>query len=195
MTNPFPGAEIKAFLSDSTEHERVVFALASAQRAVTVAEDAVEELNSSDRELLLESLDTGWNARTYDSALASRLMDQLVDEDDDDYTFYNSAVNDALTATIYAVQAGSDDADSMNAFYAAQTFFNIADLIAQRGAAAYPTDLSSQPVMAYAADCLKEDLTRVQGIAADGDLQRFREICISEAQHLTQLLRDRTDEH
>lgn len=188
MTTAFPGAEITAFAARATDREKALFAIGSAQRAVIVAVNALGTLTAEDHDVLLDALHTAWAATPDDDgATLSKLMGRLVDEDDPAYSFYHSAVNDALTATIYAVRAGHPNAGGANVFHAAQTFFNIADLIAQRGMDSYPSDPSAQPVLGYAAKCLREDLVRVPRIAADNGMQAYRDICISEAQHLTRL--------
>lgn len=193
MTNPFPAAAIKAFAPGASPAERKAFATASAQRALVIAEDAVGQLRPDDEAILTTALQACWESVQSDAsseaaeATAAGLMDQLVDEDDDEYGFYNSAVNDVLTATIYATRSGAGQQASESALYAAQTFFNIVDLLLQRNRPDYVDDLAGQPMMEYAANCILNDIDRVGNIVTAGTVDEYRSACITEGRHISEL--------
>jgi hypothetical protein len=193
MIDPFPENAIAEFVTRASTAHRAWFAVASAQRGWTLAQDVLGAVRAQDREVIESALDASWSVLgSGDSgALAPwtpRLTERLVDEDDEDYGFYNSVVNDALTSAIYAIRAGQEAADaSASARYAAQTFYNLVDLVLHRGRADYVDDLSAEPMIRYAVDCVERDTGSIPRLNGASDSAAYRDVCIADGHRISEL--------
>ncbi|MBU9763273.1 hypothetical protein FR943_05375 [Mycobacterium sp. TNTM28] len=191
LINPFPEKRIREFLASARDYQKFLFSLSSAQRAITLADAIVNGFAASDKQAIDSALDLCWSAAsTSDFAPlanhASLLHDRLVPEDDDTYGFYNSATNDAITSLIYAIRCAVGD-DSDSAYYAAETLFNLADLLLNRNRTEYVSDLASAPITAYAAKCISSDLVGQVGQDSSTNIDQIRTRLIEEGRELSTL--------
>lgn len=189
MTNPFPGARIRQFLARADNVQRFRFGLFSAQRAVVLAGDIIGGYADADRDVIDSSLESCWQCTQIgDLKRLSRhepaLQRTLIPETDGEYTFYNSATNDAVASLIYAVRAGVlNDAES--SYRAAESLFNLADLALNRHRSDYVDDLAAAPITALAARHISDDLDRLQ--TASARLHDIRLQLLAEGRELSSL--------
>ncbi len=190
MPDPFPEELVARFLAGATALQRAWLAAASAQRAWSLAQAILGAVDAADRHVVDDALEACWVALGAHGpgdppSLIPRLEDRLVDDADAAYGFYNSVVNDAVASTIYAVLAAPQPGDDITGAHdAAQTFYNIVDFVLHQGRLNYIDDLSTSPMIVYAADCIERDteiLSRLSDIAC------YRDSCIADGSHLAAL--------
>lgn len=193
MINPFPDEAIREFLAQAGGRNRYLFALANAQRAVVMADDAVGGLVEIDRRTVDAALESCWAVAEGASSdrlheHAEPLFDRMVPDDDDEYSPYHSAVNSALAALVYAIESagGGDTADS--AYFAASSMFDLADYLLHRNRTGdYVNDLSAEPITALAAACVVVDMERLSPDAVPVDLRELGQRPVDEGHQIASL--------
>lgn len=189
MTNSFPANRIRGYLADLDHSRKFLFGLFSAQRAITLAEDSVNGFATADRLAIVPALNSCWNAASTNdfTPLAGHtptLRDRLMPESDAAYGLYNSVTNDAIASLLYTIRCGTaGDVDS--AYYAAETLFNLADLLLNRDRSEYVNDLAAAPITAYAARCIWSDLDYVRRSDPTINASRMRDQLIDEGHELS----------
>lgn len=193
LINPFPEQKIRKFLSSAGDSQKFLLSLFSAQRAVILANESISGYSALDRLAIDPTLDFCWYFASTDASDRSQLAnfesilrDRLVPESDDTYEFYNSATNDAIGSLIYTVRCGTTG-DPDSAYYAAETLFNLSDLLLNRNRTEYVSDLAAAPITAYAANCISSDVDLLSAPAPSVNAGNMRDQIINEGHELSRL--------
>jgi hypothetical protein len=189
MIDPFPYDAVRAFVTEVNVGTRYLFALSNAQRAVTMAGDDVGSLVEEDRRIVDATLESCWtvaqgNSSEELSQYVDPLYSRMVPDWEDEYSPYNSAVNSALAALVYAIAAFNGEDPINSAYWAATSMNDIADYLLHRNLPAYVDDLATTPITALAAQCVVKDMERLASGAVPRDL---RQLVIDEGHRIASL--------
>ncbi|SHP45798.1 hypothetical protein [Mycobacteroides abscessus] len=192
--NPFPEARIKASAESASRAQLFVYALSSAQRAVTLGTEVLGTLSDPDQKVIDKALDASWEVvnGSEDEDLAAyvpALFERMLPEDEEGYTFYNSVVNDAFAATAYAIHTLTGPAESVSesAYYASENLFNLADLLLHRNRTGYVVNIAAEPIIAATLEYVESDLDKMDSRIPDLQPANIRPRLVAEGHHLAQL--------
>ncbi|WP_237075609.1 hypothetical protein [Mycobacteroides abscessus] len=192
--NPFPETRIRASVKNASLAQLFVYALSSAQRAVTLGTDVIGTLSEPDRAVIDGALDASWNAVNEGgsadlAAYVPALFERMLPEDEEGYTFYNSVVNDAFAATAYAIHAltGPVESASESAYYASENLFNLADLLLHRNRTEYVVNIAVEPIIVATLDYIESDLDKMESRIPVSQPADIRQRTIAEGHHLARL--------
>ncbi|WP_235687368.1 hypothetical protein [Mycobacteroides chelonae] len=192
--NPFPKDRIEAATKAASLRQLFVYGLSSAQRAVTFGAEILGGLAEPEKVIIDAALEASWNEvkGILSADLAAHvpgLLQRIIPEEEEGYSFCNSVVNDAVAATAYAISAltGSVATSSESAYYAAESLFNLADLVLHRNEIEYVTDITCAPILAATLGYIESDLDRMECGITVPEPASIRPRLIAEGQHLARL--------